>query len=279
VRGCSKITNLINIKKNNNFVMKNKIFLLVGIAALLLTSCVSREKIVYYQNIEKNNTINTKQFATTIQPDDLLMIIVSAQDPVAAEPYNLMSDLSVRPDQQAGTGRRQQQLYLVDDKGYVDFPVIGRIKMGGKTKEEVSAQLLSEISKGIKDPIINIRVMNFKVTVLGEVLRPGIHKIASERITLPEALSLSGDLTTYGKRDNILITREEDGEISTQRIDITKTDFINSEFYYLKQNDVVYVEPNSTKVNSSAVGRNVSIYITAVSLLLTATALILRNSK
>lgn len=275
----AKITNLINIKKNNNFVMKNKIFLLVGIAALLLTSCVSREKIVYYQNIEKNNTINTKQFVTTIQPDDLLMIIVSAQDPVAAEPYNLMSDLSVRPDQQAGTGRRQQQLYLVDDKGYVDFPVIGRIKMGGKTKEEVSAQLLAEISKGIKDPIINIRVMNFKVTVLGEVQRPGIHKIASERITLPEALSLSGDLTTYGKRDNILITREEDGKISTQRIDVTKTDFINSEFYYLKQNDVVYVEPNSTKVNSSAVGRNVSIYITAVSLLLTATALILRNSK
>lgn len=121
--------------------------------------------------------------------------------------------------------------------------------------------------------------MNFKVTVLGEVKKPGVHKVNSERITLPEALSLSGDLTNYGKRDNVLITREENGKVTTHRVDLTKVDFLNSEFYYLKQNDVVYVEPNSTKVNSSGVGANVSIYITAISLLLTATALILRNSK
>lgn len=269
----------MKIKKKNRLVLKNNTFLFLGTIALLLTSCVSREKIAYYQNIEENAPISNQQFATTIQPDDLLMIIVSSQDPAAAAPYNLMSDLSVRTDQQAGTGRRQQQLYLVDDMGYVDFPVIGRIKMGGKTKEEVSAELFREISKGIKEPVINLRIMNFKVTVLGEVKKPGVHKIASERITLPEALSLSGDLTTYGKRNNIIITREENGKISTQRVDLTKADFINSEYYYLKQNDVVYVEPNSTKVNSSAVGANVSIYITAISLLLTATALILRNSK
>ena len=269
----------MNIKKKNNFIMKNKAFFFLCMVTLLLTSCVSREKMVYYQNAEKNTAIGTKQFATTIQPDDLLMIIVSAQDPLAAAPYNLLSDLSVRTDQQAGTGRRQQQLYLVDDMGYVDFPVIGRIKMAGKTKEEVSALLYTEISKGIIDPVINLRIMNFKVTVLGEVKKPGVHKIASERITLPEALSLSGDLTTYGKRNNIIIIREENSKINTHRVDLTKVDFINSDFYYLKQNDVVYVEPNSTKVNSSAVGANVSIYITAISLLLTATALILRNSK
>lgn len=259
--------------------MKNKVFLFLGVLSLLLTSCVSSEKMVYYQNVDKNTAITTKEFATTIQPDDLLMIIVSSQDPLAATPYNLVGENSVSADQQAGRGRRQQQLYLVDGDGYIDFPVIGRIKMGGKTKEEVSAQLYTEVSKGIIDPVINLRIMNFKVTVLGEVRKPGVHKINSERITLPEALSLSGDLTIYGKRNNIIITREENGKLTTHRIDLTKTDFINSEFYYLKQNDVVYVEPNSTKVNSSAVGRNVSIYITAVSLLLTATALILRNSK
>lgn len=269
----------MKIKKKNRLVLKNKTILFLGTIALLLTSCVSREKIVYYQNAEQNTAIGTKQFATTIQPDDLLMIIVSAQDPLAATPYNLMSDLSVRTDQQAGTGRRQQQLYLVDGDGYIDFPIIGRIKIGGKTKEEVSALLYTEVSKGIIDPVINLRIMNFKVTVLGEVRKPGVHKINSERITLPEALSLSGDLTTYGKRNNIIITREENGKINTHRVDLTKTGFINSDFYYLKQNDVVYVEPNSTKVNSSGVGANVSIYITAISLLLTATALILRNSK
>lgn len=258
--------------------MKNKTFLFLGMVALLLTSCVSKQRIVYYQNVAQGNN-TTKNFATTIQPDDLLMIIVSSQDPLAAAPYNLMTNLSVRSDQQAGGGRKQQQLYLVDTNGYIDFPVIGRIKIGGKTKEEVSAHLLAEISKGIKDPVINVRIMNYKVTVLGEVKKPGVHKVNSERITLPEALSLSGDLTNYGRRDNVLITREENGKITTHRVDLTKGDFMNSEFYYLKQNDMVYVEPNSTKVNSSAVGRNVSIYITALSLLLTATALILRNSK
>ena len=258
--------------------MKNKAFLFLGVVSLLLTSCVSREKLVYYQNIEQGNN-TTKQFSTTIQPDDLLMIIVSSQDPLATAPYNLIGQNSVTAADQAGRGRRQHQLYLVDDSGYVDFPVIGRIKVGGKTKEEATAQLFAEISKGIKDPVINLRIMNFKVTVLGEVKKPGVHKVNSERITLPEALSLSGDLTNYGKRDNVLITREEEGKVTTHRVDLTKADFLNSEFYYLKQNDLVYVEPNGTKVNSSAVGANVSIYITAISLLLTATALILRNSK
>lgn len=258
--------------------MKKQILISLSILCVLLTSCVSREKIVYYQNAEQNTAIGTKQFVTTIQPDDLLMITVSAQDPLAATPYNLMSSLSGGTDQQAGTGRRQQQLYLVNGDGYIDFPVIGRIKMGGKTKEEVLAQLYAEISKGIIDPVINLRIMNFKVTVLGEVRKPGVHKINSERITLPEALTLSGDLTNYGKRNNVLITREENGKINTHRVDLTKADFINSAFYYLKQNDVVYVEPNSTKTNSSAVGPSVSIYITAISLLLTAAALILKNS-
>src|SRR5690606_23063795 len=111
--------------------------------------------------------------------------------------------------------------------------------------------LKTQISKDIKNPIINLRIMNFKVTVKGEVTRPGVHTIASERVTLPEALTLSGDLTIYGKRNNILITREEDNTIKTYRVDLTQSNFINSEFYYLKQNDVIYVEPNKTRVNSS----------------------------
>ena len=108
---------------------------------------------------------------------------------------------------------------------------------------------------------------------------PGTHRVTSERITLLEAISLSGDLTTYGKRDNILVLREENGEVKSHRVDLTKADFINSDFYYLKQNDVVYVEPNKVAVNSSAVGPNISIYLSAVSLLLTTVAIILTNSN
>ena len=258
--------------------MKRRIIIPVGLAIALMTSCVPRERIVYYQDIETNN-ITLEQFQTIVKPDDLLMIIVSAQDPEAAAPYNLMTDLTVRPNNQSGGAQRQQQLYLVDEDGFVDFPVLGKVKMGGKSKDEIVENLKTLISKDIKNPIINLRIMNFKVTVQGEVTRPGVHTIASERITLPEALTLSGDITVYGKRNNILITREEDNTIKTYRVDLTQSNFINSEFYYLKQNDIIYVEPNKTRINSSAVGPNVSIYMTAVSLLLTTAALILTNTR
>ena len=256
--------------------MKKNILLAV-LGALLFASCASRESIVYYQDIDQQTRV-VGTHNTLIQPDDLLMIIVSAQNPLAAEAYNLTTNLTVDPNDQSGTARRQQQLYLVDSEGYIDFPVLGRLLIGGKTKEQVSDEMHALIAKDIKDAVINIRLMNYKVTVMGEVNRPGVHKINSERITLPEALSLSGDLTKYGKRDNILITRETTNGITTQRVDLTSTDFMQSDYFYLKQNDIVYVEPNKTRVNSSGVGPNISIYLTVISLLLTTTALILSNT-
>lgn len=256
--------------------MKKNILLAV-LGALLFASCASRESIVYYQDIDQQTRV-VGTHNTLIQPDDLLMIIVSAQNPLAAEAYNLTANLSVDPDNQSAGGLSQQQLYLVDSEGYIDFPVLGRLLIGGKTKEQVSDEMHALIAKDIKDAVINIRLMNYKVTVMGEVNRPGVHKINSERITLPEALSLSGDLTKYGKRDNILITRETTDGITTQRVDLTSTDFMQSDYFYLKQNDIVYVEPNKTSVNSSGVGPNISIYLTVISLLLTTTALILSNT-
>lgn len=255
-----------------------KIILPIVVATVLLTSCASREKIAYYQNIDNTEIVN-KKFETTIKTDDLLMIIVSAQDPIAVQPFNLTTNLSVDPVNQAGGGQMQQQLYLVDDNGAIDFPSLGKIQVGNKTKEQIVQDLQTRISKYVKNPIVNLRIMNYKVTVQGEVKMPGTHRITSERITLLEAISLSGDLTNYGKRDNILVLREENGEVKSHRVDLTKADFINSDFYYLKQNDVVYVEPNKVAVNSSAVGPNISIYLSAVSLLLTTVAIILTNSN
>lgn len=255
-----------------------KIFFPIIISTVLLTSCASREKLVYYQNIE-NTTIDTKHFETTVKPDDLLMILVSSQDPLATQPFNLTTSMTVDPVNQAGGGQMQQQLYLVDQNGMIDFPVLGKIKVSDRTKDIVVEDLQTKISKYVKNPIVNLRIMNFKVTVQGEVRNPGTHKINSERITLPEALSLSGDLTVYGKRDNILVVREEADGIKPYRVDITKPDFINSDFYYLKQNDVVYVEPNKVAINSSSVGPNISIYLSAISLLLTTVAIILTNSN
>jgi polysaccharide export outer membrane protein len=169
--------------------------------------------------------------------------------------------------------QRRQISYLVDSNGMIDYPVLGKIKLAGLSKNEAIIHIQNLLKEHIKDAVVNIRIMNFKFTVLGEVNRPGSFSNPSERITLLEALGQAGDMTIYGTRNNILVIRENNGTKTTQRVDITKPDFINSEWYYLSQNDVVYVEPNKTRINSSAVGPNLTVGLTALSLLVTIIAL------
>jgi polysaccharide export outer membrane protein len=260
------------------FLVKKTIpFLLV----LLVFSCAPREASVYYQNIdslaaqEKQNSYEIK-----IQPDDLLMIIVSADDPESALPFNLTT-ISV-PIPGAINNFMGQQLiqnYLVDASGVIDFPVLGKLKVGGLSRSEVMQILEDKIAKYIKNPIITIRLTNFKVSVQGEVTSPGTFSVNSDRVTLIEAISMARDLTIYGKRDNILIIREVNGVKSYNRVDITKADFINSPFYYLAQNDMVYVEPNKVRINGAAVGANTGVIISITSLVITLITLIVTTSK
>lgn len=244
---------------------------------LLVFSCKPREELVYYQNIEglaaseKANTYEIK-----IQPDDLLMIIVSAEDPESALPFNLTS-ASVPSSNGLNVYTRGQesiQTYLVDSSGSIDFPVLGKLQVGGLSRTELMQLLESKIAKYIKNPIINIRLTNFKISVQGEVTNPGTFSVNSDRVTLIEAISMAKDLTIYGKRDNILIIREVNGVKSYNRVDITKADFINSPFYYLAQNDVVYVEPNKVRINGAAVGSNTGVIISVTSLIITLITLI-----
>jgi polysaccharide export outer membrane protein len=251
--------------------------------ALFLFSCASREDVVYYQNIdsiamhEKTNSYEIK-----IQPDDLLMIIVSAEDPEIANPFNLKLiavQSAVNLDAGAGIGQQTMQLYLVDASGFIEFPILGKLKVGGVSRSEALQMLQKEIGVYIKNPIINLRIMNFKVSVQGEVNAPGTYAINSERVTLIEAVTKAGDLTIYGKRNNILIIRETDGVKSYNRVDITSADFINSPFYYLAQNDVVYVEPNKSRINGAAVGPNTGVIISISSLLITLITLLITTTK
>lgn len=248
---------------------------------ILFFSCASRKDIVYYQNIdslpskEKSNSYEIK-----IQPDDLLYIIVSADDPEAADQFNLKSVNIINPGRlDLSSGQQINQLYLVDESGNINFPTLGKLKVSGLTRSELLKMLEEKIGAYIKNPIINLRINNFKISVLGEVNSPGTYNIASERITLIEALTMARDLTIYGLRNNILIIREIDGVKSYNRVDITKADFINSPFYYLGQNDVVYVEPNKNKVNGAAVGPNTPVIISVTSLLITIVALIVSLTK
>jgi len=247
---------------------------------VLLFSCTSKKDIIYYQDID---TLGVQEKSTSyeikIQPDDLLMIIVSAEDPEIAIPFNLTTSSIPTAERPDAIGQQSTQLYLVDVNGIIDFPILGKLKISGLTRTEVLKILQDKIAVFIKNPIINLRIMNFKYSVQGEVTAPGTYSVDSERITLIEALSKAGDLTIYGKRNSILIIREIDGVKSYNRVDITKAGFINSPFYYLAQNDVVYVEPNKSRINAAAVGPNTGVIISVSSLLITLITLIITSSK
>ena len=235
-----------------------------------LVSCVPRKKIAYFQNIEVINGSDSSTFQPKLQSDDLLIIIVSSPDTKSAIPFNLptIGVLNAnRPD--SAIGQNSFQTYLIDNQGNIQFPVLGTIKIGGLTRAEAIAMLKQKLSQYLSDPIINIRIINYKVSVLGEVRSPGSFNIQTERITLPEAISLAGDMTMYGRRDNVLVIREVNGQKTHTFIDMTKADFINSPYYYLSQNDMVVVEPNKTRMNSSAVGPNITVGISAISLIIT----------
>jgi polysaccharide biosynthesis/export protein len=247
----------------------------------LLFSCAQRKDYVYYQNIDGlANVEKANSYEIKIQADDLLMIIVSADDPETALPFNL-TNISVASAYNSSLARGQEtiQSYLVDSGGNIDFPVLGKLKVSGLTRSQLLQFLQEKIGKYIKNPIINIRIMNFKISVQGEVNNPGTYPVNSDRLTLIEALSMAKDLTIYGKRDNILIIREVNGVKSFNRVDITKADFIHSPFYYLAQNDVVYVEPNRTRINGAAVGANTNVIISITSLVITLITLIITTSK
>jgi polysaccharide export outer membrane protein len=247
------------------------------IAVLFFCSCAYKKDIVYYQNIDSLSSQGKQSsYEIKIQPDDLLMIIVSAEDQESAIPFNFNSASN-------GSGASGQNLiqsyYLVNSNGAIDFPVLGKFKISGLSKIEVIELFKQKLSKYIKNPIINLRIMNFKVSLQGEVNAPGNYTIASERITLIEALALAKDLTIYGKRDNILIIREIDGVKSYNRVDITKSDFMNSPFYYLVQNDVVYVEPNRNRINAAAVSPNTGMIVSITSILITVISFMITITK
>ncbi|MCR9183143.1 MAG: polysaccharide biosynthesis/export family protein [Flavobacteriaceae bacterium] len=261
----------------NIFIEKSfRKLLLFTIILSTLASCVSKKDILYLQDIEKMATNSDAMFSTpVIQPNDILSINVTAFDMEAAAPFNLI--MPARTVQElTNTSTKELQGYLVSIDGTIEFPVLGTLKVAGLSRQELIEKMKEEIRVYIKDPIVNVTISNYKVTVLGEVMRPGIYNIPDERITLLEALGKAGDLTIYGKRTNIILLREQDGVKTHSIIDITKSDFLNSPYYFLKQNDVIYVQPNSAQVNSAAYNRNSSVYISIASVLVSLIVLISR---
>lgn len=251
-------------------------FLIVTIIALT-TSCKSSKDVAYFQDeVLSNLTSQTNNnFQIRFKPDDLLTIDVSALDPDAARPFNLPA-VSYNSSVISARGDLKMQTYLIDSKGNIEFPVLGTVTLGGLTRSEANAMLKDRLLEYIKNPIVNIRLANFTVTVLGEVNRPGTYRVEDERISVAEALGLAGDLTIHGKRNNIFLIREVGGEKRFAKLDLTSINLVNSPYYYLTQNDVLYVEPNKAKARSASYNQNNGIIISAVSTLATIVAILIR---
>jgi polysaccharide export outer membrane protein len=251
-----------------------KRYLFITTLAFLLTACASREKMVYLVDIEQKETEITQNYEPKLQPDDVLSIVVSSNAPELVAKFNPGVTMYQAMTERTG-GQQRLQTYLINGDGDIVFPVVGKVKLGGLTTTQATEELTNVLTPHVVDATVNLRLMNFKVTVQGEVARPGTFTVESERITLFQALSLAGDIALYGKRDNILLIREVDGKRTYNRVDITKPDFMESEFYYLAPNDVVYVEPNKIRINSSAVGPNLTFALSALSLLTTIVVIII----
>ncbi|SRR5690554_384672 len=252
----------------------NKIFISF-IFLLLLTSCASRKDVVYLSQLEGDKTEELSSYETTLQPDDLLSIIVNSKASKLALDFN-PPPVILQTNSESMTAQQRLQTYLIDKDGYIEFPEIGKIKLGGLTREEAITTLTQALQPHLSDARINLRILNYKISIQGEVARPGVYRVDSDRVTLLEGLSMAGDMTIYGKRKEVLLIREFNGKRTFTKVDITDPNFINSDFYYLKQNDVVYVEPNKTRVNSSVVGPNLTVAISAISLLVTVFAVLTR---
>jgi len=218
---------------------------------VLISSCQSRN-LAYFSDIETNAEISQSMPEipeVKIGPDDILSITVTTINPEANALFNTGEVIEQGATVNYNNTRSNlyREGYLVDNKGNIDFPVIGLVNVSGLTRTEAKVVLKEKLIKVVKDPIINIRFLNYRITVVGEVNRPDTFTIPSEQITIFQALGMAGDMTAFGKRENVLVMREEGGKLNLKRLDLNKKDVLASSYFYLQPNDVVYVEPDNAK--------------------------------
>lgn len=216
---------------------------------LILSSCSTYKKTVYFQDVETTGQPYVRSFTPTFQPDDLLSILVMSENPEDAIPFNLPVHFTTQSKSNNGyfNGIPSSGGYLIDSLGNLSMPIIGEIHLGGLNRMEATDLIKKKLGDYLTHPEVEISILNFKVTVLGDVRLAGTFKIPNERITLLEALGLAGDLNITGNRKNVILIRNEEGLEKIYRIDLTSDSLFTSNFYYLKQNDVIYVEPNGAK--------------------------------
>lgn len=229
---------------------------------LMMVGCGSGKQVAYWQNIDSISLAASKGlFDAKIMPKDELTILVQTTDPLTSEPFNLRSTGQT-------SSKNQITGYLVDNDGMINFPIVGKIHVAGLTKTECEDLIKSKIQPYLartENPLVSVRTSSYRITVIGEVNKPGVIPVATEKISLVEALAEAGDMTVYGKRDNVLLVREDkSGEKHKVRLNMNDANIINSPYYYLQQNDIVYVEPHKVKARNTFFGSNTSIFYSVI---------------
>ena len=260
-----------------------KVKFLLGVL-LLLTSCTSYQKIPYLQDFETVNATEevTAMYDAHIRPKDLLTITVNTTDPEAAAPFNLTVQSAANSNlTQWVTQQAALQQYLVDNQGNIDFPVLGELHLGGLSMNEAESMIREKLQPFLKEtPIVTVRMVNYKISVLGEVAKPGTFIINNEKVNVLEALAMAGDMTIWGLRDNVkLVREEEDGKRNIVVLDLNRADIVKSPYYHLQQNDILYVSPNKTKAKNSDTGQSTSLWVSATSILVSIASLLVTIFK
>ena len=252
--------------------MKIKSFFLLGVITLILASCSSYKQVPYLQNAAIVNTSEPQPlYDAKIMPKDLLTITVNTTDPEAAAPFNLTVQTPINV---ASTNRLTQQpalqQYLVNNEGTIDFPVLGRLQIVGLTKTEAEDLIREKLKPYLREtPIVTVRMANYKISVLGEVARPGTFTVSNEKVNVLEALAMAGDMTIWGMRNNVKLVREDaTGKREIVYLDLNDADIVTSPYYYLQQNDIIYVTPNETKAKNSDIGQSTTLWLSATSILI-----------
>ncbi|MGB6152087.1 MAG: polysaccharide biosynthesis/export family protein [Pricia sp.] len=263
--------------------MKNRLFkqsitttsAITYVAALLISaifsaSCTNMKRATYFYGTSDSTYLNTstESLEPVLHENDLLSISVSSVNPEASEMFNVSNTMATESSTLSGA-RSSASGYLIDQDGFIRFPVLGKIKASGMTKKALREKITNELQsqKLLIDPIVDVRYLNFKVSVLGEVKNPSVLTIPNEKISLLEALGLAGDITIYGNKENVALLREEDGVKKLRRIDLTSSELFASPYYYLKSNDIIYVEPTQAKVAESSLIKSwIPVVLSAISL-------------
>lgn len=258
--------------------MRNLKILSVCMALGLLCSCRSTKNIPYFKNIDKVDLSKSEfLYDARIMPKDILTITVNTSNPEAAAPFNLTVPSTYSPQGAVNWTSQSLQTYLVDNQGYIDYPVLGRIDVGGLTKSACEKMIREKIKPYLNEnenPVVTVRMSNYKISVLGEVANPGMFTVSNEKINILEALAQAGDLTIYGVRDRVRLIREnEKGRKEIHTLNLNDANLISSPYYYLQQNDIVYVEPNKVKSQNSSVGSVTNLWLSGTSILVSLASL------